>query len=237
MGTRASQSSTPSEAMPDILRPLVKAHRHGVQEPVSFRPATWRPRLEPHGAEAVLTLGVEGLTADERLLSRPDLADLRDEVGTEPEGLRVLFAAVMIWGSGKSNGRGPRHTEAALADGRLCDTLADTCTLVRQGDLRSAYRRFRVHGVGRSFFTKWFAFVDDGSAAQRALILDDRVLRTLNNLGWSSREAAGTAVRSVRYATYVSAMHTWAEALHVEPAWLEWLMFLLSNDKQTRNLA
>ncbi len=136
----------------------------------------------------------------------------------------------MIWGSGTSNGRGPRYTEAALGDPHLTDVLSRTADLVWNGDLASAYRQFRVAGVGRSFFTKWFAAVDDESTDERALILDSRVFRTLNALGWVSYEAAGTRHWPTRYVTYVRAMHSWAAELDVEPSWLEWLMFDLSGD-------
>jgi hypothetical protein len=188
--------------------------------------------LEPHKAAHVLGRGTTGLAADERLISREDLACLRDEAGTDSDGLRELFTAVMIWGSGTTNGRGPRYTAAALADKRLPMVLFGTRSLVRVGDLTGAYRRFRVDGVGRSFFTKWFAAVDNGSGAERALILDDRVLRTLNALGWVSWRALGTTSRASRYAAYVRVMHLWAEALDVDPAWLEWLMFALNGKVQ-----
>jgi hypothetical protein len=166
------------------------------------------------------------------MIGRQDLALLRDEVGSDPAGLRRLFVAVMIWGSGTTNGRGPRYTAAALSDQRLAGVLSCTAALVRSGDLASAYTEFGIRGIGRPFFTKWFAAVDDGSAGERALILDSRVLQTLNALGWVSHKAAGTKNWPVRYVTYVRAMHSWAEVLDVEPSWLEWLMFDLKGRVQ-----
>ncbi|MCG7210746.1 hypothetical protein [Streptomyces arenae] len=217
-------------ALPERLCPLVDEHRERRQEPVRFRPEIWRARLEPHGVAGVLEIGRAGSTTGERLISREDLARLRDEVGADPDGLRGLFAAVMIWGSGTTNGRGPRYTKAALEDRQLLSALVGTRAKVCAGDLEGAYRGFRVNGVGRSFFTKWFAVVDDGSAAERALILDDRVFRTLNALGWVSWRAAGTRNRAARYVAYVRDMHSWAKELDVAPAWLEWLMFDLSGN-------
>ncbi|WUT79269.1 hypothetical protein OG896_36155 [Streptomyces sp. NBC_00669] len=178
----------------------------------------------------VLGQGTAGSTSKERLISRQDLARLCDEAGDDPVGLRRLFVAVMIWGSGATNGRGPRYTEVALSDPRLTGVLSRTAALVRSGDLASAYTQFRIRGIGRPFFTKWFAAVDDGSSRERALILDSRVLRTLNALGWVSYKAAGTKNWPIRYVTYVRAMHSWAEVLEVEPSWLEWLMFDLKGD-------
>ncbi|MEW2160500.1 hypothetical protein AB0950_35310 [Streptomyces sp. NPDC007189] len=128
-----------------------------------------------------------------------------------------------------SNGRGPRYTEAALSDPRLPTVLWTTREAVRAGDLSGAYRKFLLKGVGRSFFTKWFAAVDDRDATcQRALILDDRVFRSLNALGWSSWKAAGTRHWPTRYATYVSSMHDWASSMGVTAEWLEWLLFHLN---------
>jgi hypothetical protein len=214
------------------LRPLVEAHRDRQQLPVRFRPTTWRPWLEPHAASHVLRLGT-GTTdpgRGERLVGRDDLAALRREAADDdPDTLRDLFVAVMIWGSGTTNGRGPRYTADALSDPRLPHVLRTTCHAVRAGELEAAYDAFALRGVGRSFFTKWFAAVDDGAGpGDRALILDNRVLRSLNALGWTSIEAAGTRRRSARYAAYVRAVHTRAGPLEVPAPRLEWLMFHLN---------
>ncbi|MFF7177651.1 hypothetical protein [Streptomyces sp. NPDC008121] len=215
----------------DRLRDLVDRHRDLAQSPVRFRPSTWRPRLEPHGAAHVLDIGVgcaDGRGGD-RLLGRGDLAALRDRAGDDPERLRDLFVAVMVWGSGTTNGRGPRYTAAALADPRLPAVLDATRQAVRDGDPAEAYRRFVLDGVGRSFFTKWFAAVDDRPApSPRALILDARVLHSLNALGWTTWQAAGTRHWPARYTAYITCMHTWAASFGVTADWLEWLLFSLN---------
>ncbi|CAL9485525.1 hypothetical protein [Streptomyces sp. enrichment culture] len=218
--------------MMEQLRKLVARYSDWEQKPVRFRPETWRSRLESHGAAHVLDLGVgcaNGASGD-RLISRGDLAHLRDRVGDDdPDSLRDLFVAVMIWGSGTTNGRGPRYTEAALSDARIPTVLRTTREAVRDGDLSEAYRQFALQGVGRSFFTKWFAAVDDRDApCDRALILDDRVFHSLNALGWTSWKAAGTRHWPTRYAAYVSSMHGWASSLGVTADWLEWLLFYLN---------
>ncbi|MGW7510665.1 8-oxoguanine DNA glycosylase OGG fold protein [Streptomyces massasporeus] len=213
------------------LQKLVVRYGDCDQEPVRFRPGTWLSRLEAHGAAHVLDIGIKSASgaSSDRLISRGDLALLRDRVGDDPDGLRDLFVAVMIWGSGTTNGRGPRYTDAALSDPRMPTILRTTREAVRDGDLSGAYRKFVLKGVGRSFFTKWFAAVDDRKAAcYRALILDDRVFRSLNALGWSSWKAAGTHHWPTRYATYVSAMHGWASSMGVTAGWLEWLLFHLN---------
>ncbi|MDH6701557.1 hypothetical protein [Streptomyces sp. MAA16] len=217
--------------MMEQLQKLVVRYGNCEQKPVRFRPRTWRSRLEPHGAAHVLDIGAECVNgpSGDRLVSRAHLADLRDRVDDDPDSLRDLFAAVMIWGSGTTNGRGPRYTEAALSDARMPSVLRITREAVRDGDLSGAYRQFFLNEVGRSFFTKWFAAVDDHDAkCERALILDDRVFRSLNALGWSSWKAAGTRHWPTRYATYVSSMHSLASSLGVTADWLEWLLFQLN---------
>lgn len=178
--------------MVERLRPLVDLHRERRPPAVRFRPETWRPWLEPRQATHVLNLGIEdpsGLHGDrigDRMISREDLAALRKLAGDSPEGLRDLLAA-MIWGSGTTNGRGPRYTAAALSDPRLPHVLETTRRSVRTGDLSGAYRQFKLAGVRRSFLTKWLAAVDDREVTcDRSLILDDRVLQSLNALGWYS---------------------------------------------------
>ncbi|MFD8156785.1 8-oxoguanine DNA glycosylase OGG fold protein [Streptomyces malaysiensis] len=51
---------------------------------------------------------------------------------------------------------------------------------------------------------------------------------SLNALGWSRWQAAGTRRWPTRYATYVSSMHGWASSLGVTADWLEWLLFHLN---------
>ncbi|MFI6107849.1 hypothetical protein [Streptomyces sp. NPDC051310] len=219
------------EDMLERLRRLVEVHRGRRQAPVRFRPATWRPWLEPHGVAHVLGLGATDttLTPGDRVISRDDLAAARQALGDDPEALRDLFVAVMIWGAGTTNGRAPRYTSVALGDARLPHVLEATRRAVRVGELTRAYTAFTVRGVRRSFFTKWFATIDDRDAeCERALILDARVFRSLNALGWSSREAASTRRWTARYAAYVGAVHEWAGSLGVTAAWLEWLMFDLN---------
>ncbi|MEV4340125.1 hypothetical protein [Streptomyces sp. NPDC049590] len=220
--------------MVEQLQKLVARYGDREQKPVRFRPETWRRWLEPYGATHVLDAGVgcTGGASGDRLIGRGDLARLRDRVdGDDPDSLRDLFVAVMIWGSGTTNGRGPRYTGAALSDPDRTTVLRATREAVREGDLSGAYQRFVLKGVGRSFFTKWFAAVDDREApSERALILDDRVFRSLNALGWTSWQAAGTRHWPTRYAAYVSTMHDWASATGVTADWLEWLLFHLNGD-------
>ncbi|MGW8695692.1 8-oxoguanine DNA glycosylase OGG fold protein [Streptomyces eurythermus] len=58
--------------------------------------------------------------------------------------------------------------------------------------------------------------MDDREApSERALILDGRVFRSLNALGWTSWKAAGTRHWPTRYATYVGTMQS-RDRAHLE---------------------
>ncbi|MFF3576136.1 8-oxoguanine DNA glycosylase OGG fold protein [Streptomyces mirabilis] len=67
-----------------------------------------------------------------------------------------------------------------------------------------------------------------GCRVRACLEPGDRAFRSVNALGWSSKEAASTRRWPARYAAYVGAMHEWAGSLGVTAAWLEWLMFDLN---------
>ncbi|WP_326597401.1 hypothetical protein [Streptomyces brevispora] len=116
-----------------------------------FRPETWRPWLEPHGSGHVLDAVREHASGQgqERRISRDDLAAIRERAGDDPDALRDLFVAVMIWGSGTTNGRGPRYTDAALSDSRLETVLRTTRESVREGDLSAAYGADLAHAPPR----------------------------------------------------------------------------------------
>lgn len=190
------------------------------QQPVAFRPATWRRHLL--SADAALLDEIEERGARiERENIRRTARDLKTDLDH-----RRLFLAVMIWGSGTRNGRGPYYTGIALRDGvNLAATLARTAEMVRSGEHAEAYRTFRVPKIGPAFFTKWF-WAASSNTARPALIFDSRVRATLGALNWNSREAAGTRNRALRYQAYVAAMHEWAGHLGTTAEQLELYLFL-----------
>lgn len=181
---------------------------------VVFRPATWRPRFE--GNSAALSV-LRDLSPDEVAnrgqVRRADIAQLSRAVdATDPDSVIRLFVATMMWGSGTTNGRGPRYTAAALDDPRLIPSLVDTRQLVLDGEPGEAYVRFRSRGVGPAFFTKWFWASGIGHSLAPPLILDARVWASLGALGWDSRQAAGSTKWSDRYAAYLDCMERWASS-------------------------
>ncbi len=142
-------------------------------------------------------------------ITRASLVTLAGD--TADEANVALFVATQMWGSGTTNGRGPRFTHAALTDPRLTDTLSATRELARAGELAGAYRAFRLSGVGPSFFTKWlWSSTLDIDPQRRPLILDVRVIESINALGWELRRAARRWAD--RYEAYVDFAHEIAAA-------------------------
>lgn len=186
------------EARPDVVR----AHK--------FRPDTWRRWIDtiPVGSIVIDVHEASGCQ-----VSRADLAALSAAADdSDPDSLLVLFVATMIWGSGTSNGRGPRNTAAALGDERLVPSLRESRRMILEGDPGGAYASFRSR-VGPAFFTKWFwAAGLDRDLHPTALILDSRVWASLRALQWNSREAAGINRWAKRYVAYLKARGRWTAA-------------------------
>lgn len=151
---------------------------------------------------------------DEVTVERQDLVGLASAIIADESTvtLRRLFVATMMWGSGPWNGRGPRNTSLALADGRLNRTLKETHNLVINGQPGEAYARFMANRVGPSFFTKWLWATGLGSDLEVVpLVLDQRVWASLGALGWDSRAAAnGSRLRKDRYRAYLYTCAQWA---------------------------
>lgn len=198
-----------------------------------FRPATWRPWI---GGVAAANSVLEEFAAEETSsggqITREQLDQLSRacDSGGQDDLVR-LFVATMLWGSGTSNGRGPRYTAAALEEGSgLMPSLARTREMVLGGDPGEAYVSFRSKGIGPAFYTKWFWAVGLGrDLSPTPLILDARVWASLGALGWDSRKSAGSRRWKDRYPAYLAAMEGWAsnladvnDAEHLEQTLFQW---------------
>jgi hypothetical protein len=188
---------------------------------------TWRPWLDGRKAlhtdwsaiavSALDDLPVidEGSRLDKRRVDRSTLAKLSAELAADPTDERRvrLLVTTLLWGSGTSNGRGPRYAARTLRDERLAPALANTAALVASGHLAGAHKGFRVRGIGPSFFTKWFWAVGLATTAgPRPLILDTRVAQSLRRLTgeeWNTTDRGAAD----RYADFVERVDHWARAL------------------------
>lgn len=233
--------------MPPQFTRLVERYRDCSQGAVVFRAPSWATALKdvPGAPLALLTSDdltepVPGSATGDRTVTRATVREACRVMDLDDrEAVLAAFVLTMAWGAGKTGSRALRNTRAAVLDPRAHEVLAETARLLRAGEspddgsLAASYRYFRLRGVRRSFFTKWFTFAGnvDGRPWQ-PLILDARVHATLNNtMGVDTRTMAGDRRRALRYQAYVVALHSWAEDLRtqgVEDAdaqRLEWMMF------------
>ncbi|WP_146228142.1 8-oxoguanine DNA glycosylase OGG fold protein [Micromonospora sp. S4605] len=223
--------------MPPALPVLVAGYHGEYQGPVAYIVASWQTALSRWPEEASVLIDDRwtrsACTSGRRMVTRHDIRKLIAVTDlADPLGVRKAFVLVMTWGSGVTNTRSYRNAARALADQNGAEMLAATAMLCREGRLDEAYRRFSLPGVGRSFFTKWFAFAGRTKERPRQpLILDDRVLRTLNRtLRISTVELANTRLRSRRYQAYVEHLYLWTHSLReagieCSAERLEWILF------------
>lgn len=221
--TRLDQGAVERLAQPGRLAELSELADEGLNQRVWFDPGTWLDvaDCEPVAREAVRELAHGGPCVDRSELFRYARQAL--DTGRGDEAVR-LFTICQVWGIG-AGGRALAHTRKALASPRLRDQLArgvEQLTTGRAGSFYQENRYPQLSGWGPSFATKFAYAVATAHAQQgagdpafpRALILDERVWRGLNDvLGWSSLYAAGTSSWAQRYAAYVDAVHSWATEL------------------------
>lgn len=183
---------------------LARLSRASTHWPITINVATWSKPV--YGNICRLGGFADEITRED-LKTHAASTDLSDS-----DGVRRLFVEVMMWGSGKRNGRGPRYTEMALASVGAVETLLEARTRLEAGDIEGAYPLFGdLGGIGPSFFTKWLWLMGhNAGTSPRPLILDDRVGASLVALGWDSRKAAGSRRRSARYVAYLRACEIWA---------------------------
>jgi hypothetical protein len=229
---------------PAGLRDLVRMYEGSQQPSVTYIVDSWKRSLANSPDAAFLEddrWTQASSSPGRRTVSRAVLARMMVAVRmSDDAAIRQAFVLVVAWGSGTSNTRSYRYARNALAWPRCTKQLVRAATACRSGDLSLAYTAFSLPGVGRSFFTKWFAFA--GRTAGRdwqPLILDDRVLRTLNNtFGLPTTALAGSRFWARRYAAYVQHMHSWSRTLHDQGVLcsaerLEWIFFMHNGGRRS----
>jgi hypothetical protein len=183
-----------------------KVRAASAQHPVDVNPDTWTKHIPMK------------LMSIPEAITRGDLVAEGERVDWDnDDDVRRLFVLTMAWGSGKTNGRGPRNTAAALATDGATDTLRLARTHLSAGEIPAAYDLYRqLRGIGPSFHTKWIWLVGRlVGTVPRPLILDARVWCSLRALKWNSLEAAGGDRRySHRYVAYLQACQQWAGTKH-----------------------
>ena len=151
----------------------------------------------------------------------------------DPQLINELFVKTMMWGSGTTNGRGPRYTNKALSDGKLVGTLIKVREFLMKSDVPSAYDLHRqIPGVGPSFHTKllWVIGSDIENLNPRPLILDELVWKGLKSIGWNSIQAAGTLNRGRRYCAYLNQCSLLAAEHSCTPEDVEYSLYLMGKN-------
>ena len=144
-----------------------------------------------------------------------------------------LFVKTMMWGSGTTNGRGPRYTNKALKDCDLAEILIEVRRLLKMSRISDAYDLHRlIPGVGPSFHTKllWVIGSNLESLNPRPLILDELVWKGLKSSGWNSIQAAGTLNRGRRYCAYLNQCSHLATEHSCSPEDIEYSLFLMGKN-------
>ena len=144
-----------------------------------------------------------------------------------------LFVKTMMWGSGTTNGRGPRYTSKALKDCDLAEILIEVRGLLLMSRISDAYDLHRqIPGVGPSFHTKllWVIGSDIEDLNPRPLILDELVWKGLGAIGWSSVRAAETLRRGRRYIAYIKFCQQLVSDTEHTPEDIEYSLFLMGKN-------
>lgn len=204
-------------------RPKLRQASH--QGPVPINPTTWIAKDKYPHTRKVLPGPPASLTRDN--LRREAERFHRDP--TE-ELAKILFVKTMMWGSGTSNGRGPRYTNQALESGFVAKGMSDIRKCLRDSNVIAAYQ-VKIPGVGESFHTKLLWVV--GSAVReltpKPLILDSRVRAGIQRLPVSDRNRL-TRIRGAakRYIEYLAFCREWVGE-DGEPEDAEYTLYLPKN--------
>ena len=197
--------------------------RHAnAQEPVLINPSVWTAYPEIKSVVPKPPAFISRNDLKDAAVSAFKLNDLSE--------LPRLFVKTMMWGSGTTNGRGPRYTASALRRSDIAQLMMKIHEDLTGGKIEEAYGLHKkIHGVGPSFHTKLLWVV--GSAIETKgltpLILDDRVWAGLKRIGWNSRKSAGSRNRGKRYRAYLSACDFWAKENHCSQEDIEFTLFEL----------
>lgn len=234
---------------PDLAR-LVRHYKDKNQVAVRFRVPSWQRALASCSGDMTALLTDDRYSTPcssgpyrrlgDRTTTRLKVraACLAMDLNNRDQVLQT-FVLVMAWGSGTTGSRALRNTARALSDPNAAYTvLACSARRLRAArslsePLQQAHRNFKLAGVRRAFFTKWFSYAGYVPGRKRnPLILDSRVLETLNKtLHVTTRMMADDDRRwAVRCVAYVEHLHGWASELTatgcpVDGERLEWIMF------------
>ena len=146
-----------------------------------------------------VSINPNGAEGSHDRLTRGDLFALASRAESEDDVLNFLWH-VLIWGHGKAKKNGRRRIAAFKSDSdrrKNLDLLTRALALVRQGDVKNAYKTLIRRGgaqipyLGPAFFTKFLYFNSNIETGQIFPILDSRVAESIyRSTGWDMHPAA-----------------------------------------------
>ncbi len=181
---------------------------------IAYSPSTWARHLSDAIPAAIRALPGELAGS----INRDDLQRFSTEA-TSDLSRRRLFLASLVWGLGKSNARMLPGLMRALEDPDLGQVLKTTAASIRAGHPGEAYELWTeasLPGMQEAFFTKWFYAIGLTGVPEthlRPFVLDGRVWKSLQLLGWSSEQDSGFRYRAnpaAAYCAYLAALRRWA---------------------------
>lgn len=205
-----------------------------VPSPVAEAVADWRARDMP-AQRAVRwrrEAWVEAFPRQrEMFLALPDKLDRRAvhdaiaRIGRNDGWVMSAFLISQAWGYAE-RGYGPSRVGALFEGGTETAThsLQAAATMVEQEGPVSAFRalagQHKIKGLGTAFATKFLYFADPH---ERALILDDFIAEWLREN--ADLRLTVQPMNVHHYERYLETMAGWSEALSLEPALLEEVLF------------
>lgn len=139
----------------------------------------WRTELTKAGWELQGKFAVPGVVA----IGRRDLFALAPSAYASSDEVLSFVFHVLFWGSGDSRRHNKKRIAAVLATEGL--SRLRRWLELPSDDLEGQFRTFQNRGnlighLGPAFFSKLMYFAGGGTPEHRALIIDNRVLRTLS---------------------------------------------------------
>lgn len=186
-------------------------------------PQWWAAR----GLEISLPTTIDGA----HYLTRGDIFAMASDVDDDESLLSFLWH-VLAWGSGTARRNNTRRIDSCSQNITL---LRECFDAAREGECRAAYRALVRPGgavipwFGPAFFTKFLYFASN-AADPRCLILDARVARALQNIGWTMAPNYPSKSFSYNwytdtYVSYCSLLTAWAADNATSADILERLLF------------
>ncbi|MDR6417560.1 hypothetical protein [Pseudarthrobacter sulfonivorans] len=204
---------------PEALRVWIEQHprveaidNHGFDLNLGW----WNSRIsESQGAPITGRSGETG----QGFISRGDIFALAEAARDDESGIGAvrLFWHALAWGTGTSHRNSPRRIASVTANDSVA-LLLHRASILSATEPRAAFRllkpgRNAIASLGPNFFTKFLYFAGGGALDHPCLIVDNRVLRSLQ------RETERPLLDPDRTTNYGPDVHE--DALHVMKVWAQ----------------